>query len=278
MKQLINALLIIFLTTAIVYGQKTNSFNIDKTGTGEKQVILIPGFSCSGDVWEETINSLGDDYTYHSLTLAGFAGQTAQKDPQFDEWAEEISEYIQNEKLENTIVIGHSLGGMMALKLASDYPELIQEIIIVDALPSLAALQNPDFTPDASIDCSSFGENYTQMDDEQFLAMQKMTMYSMSSEQDRHEQLIEWSIASDRFTLGSIYCQLSNLDLREDLQHVNCPSLILMEAPFKSIDAQIQDQYKALKNADIRYSNKGLHFIMYDDTEWYLEQIKDFLK
>lgn len=51
----------------------------------------------------------------------------------------------------------------------------------------------------------------------------------------------------------------------------------LSESYFVSLKPSIEAQYKNLKNANFQYSTKGLHFIMYDDKEWYFNQLNNFL-
>jgi len=61
------------------------------------------------------------------------------------------------------------------------------------------------------------------------------------------------------------------------IQTVQCLSLILLEPCFVNFKPAIENQYKNLKKADMRYDSKGLHCIMYDDKEWYFEQLNNFL-
>ena len=51
---------------------------------------------------------------------------------------------------------------------------------------------------------------------------------------------------------------------------------MLEEVTFKNIKPSIEDQLR-LKTASLQYSNKGLHFIMYDDKEWYFSQLDNFI-
>ena len=75
-----------------------------------------------------------------------------------------------------------------------------------------------------------------------------------------------------------MYCDFFNTDLRNRIAQIKCPSLILLESYFINLKPTIDEQYKNLKTADFKYANEGLHFIMYDDTAWYLEQLNHFLK
>ena len=75
-----------------------------------------------------------------------------------------------------------------------------------------------------------------------------------------------------------MFCDFSNTDLRDKIATIKCPSLILLEAYFVNMKPAIEAQYKNLKNANLQYANKGLHFIMYDDKDWYLAQLTNFIK
>ena len=170
------------------------------------------------------------------------------------------------------------MGGGLALALAADYPEILRGIVVVDALPCLTALMNPSFKSKENNDCSKTIEQITSMTEQQFLAMQKQSIPSLVVDSAMQAKVIEWSVASDRKTFASMYCDFSNTDLRTKISSITCPSLILLESYFKNFEPAIQDQYKNLKTANLQYANKGLHFIMSDDKEWYLNQLHQFIK
>ena len=56
------------------------AFAVQKHGHGPA-VILIPGLTCGGEVWDETVRRLQDRYELHVLTLSGFAGRPARPGP-----------------------------------------------------------------------------------------------------------------------------------------------------------------------------------------------------
>ena len=74
-----------------------------------------------------------------------------------------------------------------------------------------------------------------------------------------------------------MYCDFLNTDLRGKIKSIECPSVILLQSHFKNFKTQIENQYKNLKTANLQYANKGLHFIMYDDQEWYFNQLNENL-
>lgn len=274
--------LILFLFTALylnVFSQnKSYLFNVIKSGQGQRSIIFIPGFASSGEVWNETKSNYEKDFTCYTLTMAGFADAKPQPDATFTNWENKIAEYIKENKIEKPILIGHSMGGGLAMAIASDYPELIGKIIVVDALPCLSALSNPAFESKTKTDCSALINQMTSATNEQFYQMQKISISRLVADTSKQELVISWSLKSDRKTLAEMFCDFSNTDLREKINSIKCPALILLEEYFKNIRPAVEEQFKNLKTGNLQYSNKGLHFIMYDDKEWYMSQLNNFIK
>lgn len=257
---------------------QTYPFQVKISGKGPKNVILIPGYGCSGDVWNQTVQSLGENYKCYVLTMPGFAGVKAQQSPEISDWVKSIAQYIQNEKISKPIVVGHSLGGVMAQWIAADYPSLVSGVVVVDALPCLPALSNPAFKVSPAPDFTPYANHFKALSDQQFAQTETMAAASLSADTAAVPLIASWGIHSDRATLGVIYGQLMNTDLRPKLSAISCPVLVMLEPSFKAISSSIEGQYKDLKTAKLVYATKDLHFIMYDDKDWYLQQLKNFLQ
>ena len=54
----------------------------------------------------------------------------------------DLYDFIDFEDLENPILIGHSMGGKVAMRFAVDYPDLVQKLIIVDIAPKVYGARN----------------------------------------------------------------------------------------------------------------------------------------
>ena len=275
---LIIALLFSALWFNVFAQTKSYPFEVSKTGKGKQAIIFIPGFASSGDVWNETRANFEKDFTCYTFTMAGFAGVKPQPNASFENWKNEIANYIKDNKIEKPIVIGHSMGGGLALALAADYPELISKIVVVDALPCLSALRNPSFKSQEKNDCSAMTSQITGMSESEFLKMQKNNIALLLADVSHQEEAISWSMKSDRKTFAEMYCDFLNTDLRDKIAAIKCQSLVLLEYGFSNFKPAIEAQYKNLKTANLQYSNIGLHFIMYDDKEWYLTQLNNFIK
>jgi pimeloyl-ACP methyl ester carboxylesterase len=275
---LVIALLFSALCLNVFAQTKSYPFEVVKSGKGKQSIVFIPGFASSGDVWNETKANFEKDFTCYTITMAGFAGVPPQSNPLFKNWETEIVNYIRANKIEKPIIVGHSMGGGLALAIASDYPDLMSKIVVVDALPCLSALRDPSFKSQENNDCTSMNNQISSMSEEDFYQMQKRNMAMLLADASKQDEMISWSMKSDRKTFSEMYCDFSNTDLRDKIATIKCPSLILLESGFANYKTPIEAQYKNLKTATFQYSNKGLHFIMYDDIEWYMEQLNNFIK
>jgi len=275
---LVIALLFSALCLNVFAQTKSYPFEVIKSGKGKQSIVFIPGFASSGEVWNETKANFEKDFTCYTLTMAGFAGVKPQSNASFKNWETEIANYIKTNKIEKPILIGHSMGAGLVLAIAADYPDLINKLVVVDALPSLSALMDPSFKSKENNDCSAMINQITTMSEDQFLQMQKSGMPKLLADTSKLEMVIDWSMKSDRNTFAQMYCDFSNTDLRDKIATIKCPSLILLESYFANLKPAIEGQYKNLKTANFQYANKGLHFIMYDDKEWYQTQLNNFIK
>jgi pimeloyl-ACP methyl ester carboxylesterase len=251
--------------------------HIETKGKGVKQVLLLPGFSCSGKVWDSTVSVLSKEYTCHVVTFPGFAGEPAQAAPSLHNWVAGLAQYLEQKNLKNVAVLGHSIGGIMALQLAAAEPKRISQVVVVDALPCLAALQNPAFKASPSVDHSLLAKQFAGISDSAWRSRQEATSPMFTSNPEKQKLLVNWSVASDRSTMGTVYSQFANTDYRDSLSQITCPVLVLLEPSFKGYEVAIQAQYSKLPRKTLAFANIGMHFIMWDDPQWYFGQLNAFL-
>lgn len=280
MKNVIFTILIVFLGFTSFAQQK--SFDVKIIGKG-KPVVLIPGYSCSGDVWKETADHLKNKYQLHILTLAGYAGTKPIGSPILQTVHNEIIAYVKTNKLNKPIVIGHSLGAFMGLWLSSSEPDLFGKLICVDGVPFISALTNPDITADSLKDDPRYNleaviNNFKAIPNEGYVDYMTKAMLYQVQDSTRARQIAEWSYASDRRTLGATIIEMSLTDLRKDIARIKSPVLVLTSLfNTKENSAKIYNQqYAALPNKTIKVADSK-HFIMYDQPEWFYTEIDTFL-
>ena len=115
---------------------------VEARGRGP-DIVFIPGLGSTGAAWRSTADRLDDRYRVHLITLRGF-GQTdicanvngGLSGPA----ANEIRRYIQAQNLSRPALIGHSLGGQIALRVAADMGDGVGRVMVVDSSPFFPAL------------------------------------------------------------------------------------------------------------------------------------------
>ncbi|MDR7090415.1 MULTISPECIES: alpha/beta hydrolase [Cellvibrio] len=264
------------------------SLSVETKGSGPA-LIFIPGLNSGKETFRATCDHFQKNYQCHLLQLPGFAGHPAKPGLQQDfliAMRDEILAYINTHKLKKLTLVGHSLGGTLSLMLTLKAPELVDKLVIVDALPFYPAIQNPALTaelmrPQAE-QMRVMMNNQSQVDYEKNATA---NMQGMSNNPARLPLLIEWSKNSDRATTTQAMIALMTTDLRNDIAAIKQPTLVLGAwAAYKAYGSTkdstagiYQLQYAKLKNVDIRLSDTGYHFLTWDDGDWVNQQISEFL-
>jgi pimeloyl-ACP methyl ester carboxylesterase len=120
-------------------------FSVVVQGTGP-DVILIPGLTASREVWKGTVAAV-PGYRYHLVQVAGFANTPPRGNAKGDvvaPLAEEVARYISSRGLRRPAIVGHSMGGTVAMLVASRHPGLPGKVMVVDMLPQPAGIIGGD--------------------------------------------------------------------------------------------------------------------------------------
>jgi pimeloyl-ACP methyl ester carboxylesterase len=262
------------------------AFKVDVTGKGAP-IILIPGLGSPGEVWDGTVSHYcgSGKRQCHVLTLAGFAGQPAIEGPLLPAVEQQLSEYIAANKFDRPIIIGHSLGGFLGMKLAADHPGQVGRLIIVDTLPALGATQMPGATrPQLKEMADGMRKRMTEQDAAAFAAGQRQMLRSMITRQEDFESMLASSKPSDRATVIDAMADMMADDLRQDIGRIKAPTLVLgswiayKDYGSKPIFEQMyKTQYQQLAGVKVELADTARHFIMYDDPAWMYDRIDNFL-
>lgn len=110
--------------------------HVDRYGSGAQALILIPGLGGGPWVWYGTIAHFQSTYTIYALTLPGFDGRPPTKQtPLFTAFSDSFWKLLADQHIVHPIVIGHSIGGTLAILLGEEHPNRLRAIVAVDGLP-----------------------------------------------------------------------------------------------------------------------------------------------
>lgn len=284
----LGSLLLVMIGLTAIAQQHQQAFGVKVIGQG-KPLLLIPGATCSGEVWEETVDRYKDRYTCHVLTLAGYAGlDTISGPPYLETYKHAIMTYIKENDLRELTLIGHSIGGFLSLWIASEIEEgYLKNVVVVDALPFLAAIYDPmakaGFNEAAA---QAMYQTYAQMNPVQLKQQQLAVASTMCSDTSKLDRIASWGSGSDPKTMAYTMTEMLGKDLRTEIAKIKVPVLVMgafqeqaqfPQYTYEIAEASYKRQYEECKNAQLYIANGAKHFIMYDEPEWFFEKIDNFI-
>ncbi|MBK6264940.1 alpha/beta hydrolase [Marivirga sp. S37H4] len=266
-----------FLFSWIAFSQNPAIYT-EKSGEGNT-LLLLPGFTTPGAVWEESIQHLEKQHSSIMVSYAGFNGLPAIEMPWYETIKKELRAYILKEKLNHFSIVGHSMGGMLAMELAAEFPEKIDKLILVDALPCMRALMMPGVPSTAIQYESAYNQQMLQQNDSAIAAMANLMAQNMTNNKSKINDLTQWGIEADRETFVYGYTDLLKVDLRPSLKDIKAKTIILgADFPDREIVLKnFEEQFLHLKEKSIVLAPDSKHFIMFDQPEWFYDQLNDFL-
>ncbi len=275
MKKLMCFSLLVLFNYTISAQQKAVS--IVKKGKGTP-VFMLPGFGCSDKVWDKTIQQLHGRNAYYMVNYAGFNGLSAIDMPWYETIKKELLLYIQVNQLKEIKIIGHSMGGTLALDIAASLPEMVKDIVLVDALPCMRALMMPGVTAEQLTYDNPYNNRMLTMPMTDMEKEIKIMSAAMTNSAAMADTITQWMLKADRKTYVYGYTDLLKTDLRDSLPGIKANTLIL-GADFPSKEAVIKtynDQFAKLNNKQIEIAENSKHFIMFDQPEWMYRRINTF--
>lgn len=102
-------------------------------GTGDRVLLLLHGLSGSSRWWSRNIPELSRHYRLLVPDLIGFGRSRAASLPPIDEAAALLGEWMDSMELGPVVVVGHSMGGQIAIHLAAADPSRLEKLVLIDS-------------------------------------------------------------------------------------------------------------------------------------------------
>lgn len=99
-------------------------------------LLILHGFLGMGDNWK----TLGKEFTELGFEVHLIDQRNHGRSPHTDEFsydlmANDIKEYMEQKQIEKATLLGHSMGGKNVMLFATKFPELVNQLIVVDIAP-----------------------------------------------------------------------------------------------------------------------------------------------
>lgn len=266
---------------------ESGRFHVRVEGEG-RDIILIPGLSSHPDVWAPLVERLEGDWRVHMIHIQGFAGAPAMDNidgPVAAPVAAEIARYIREQGLEDTVVIGHSMGGTIAMMLAARDPDLVDRLVVIDMIPFMGNMFGGAAATPASVTplADQIGAAMAASTPEQWRASATATIAGMIQTESLRAGPIEHSVTSDPGVAGRAMRELIVTDLRPELSAITAPTQVIYVA-FNNpgmtpaiTDGIYAASFANLDGVVLQRIDDSAHFIMFDQPVALADAINDFI-
>ena len=113
-----------------------NQFNVTEDSDSERQTVLIlHGLFGSKRNWQSIARQLSDQCQVFTLDLRNHGESEHHDDMTYQVMADDVFQFISEHSLKDVSVIGHSMGGKVAMQMALQHPEIIKKLVIIDIAP-----------------------------------------------------------------------------------------------------------------------------------------------
>ncbi len=291
-------LFLAFASTSVALAQRfappiaVGTLKVQGYGDHGRAVILIPGLQGGPWVWQQTIAQLQKNHVVYAVTLAGFDGMPAPADGGnlFDRADASLLQLIEQHKIDKPVLVGHSLGGTLALRFAGQHPNLVSGVVAVDGLPIFPGMERVSAEQRRAM-AAQMRSTMAASTPEQFQAQSLGYMQKIGViDPQLAARYAPMNARSDIKASAQYMAEDLAFDGRAGLKNAHVP--ILEISPYNAADfstppmvmseAQKVAYYQSLlanaPSAKVLSISPSRHFVMLDQPAKFQQALDDFLK
>lgn len=233
-----------------VWTKSFGTLRVERFGTADRAVILVPGLASGAWAWRDAIEGLKGSYSVYAVTLAGFDGVAPVDGPHLDRAVADLAHLIETEHIDGAVIAGHSLGGHIALRVAGEHPTLVSGVLVVDALPQYPPAPAGQ-TPEAR---KQMVDRILGMlraaSDEQYAAYERSSSRMMVSDPAAADRVASLVLRSDRTTVVECAEEMMLKNLTPELGAIRVPVVVVVPIPAPAAD--LPEQFRSLSPDEMK--------------------------
>jgi pimeloyl-ACP methyl ester carboxylesterase len=253
-----------------------NNKNLNYTTQGNGMpVVLIHGLAEDHSIWDETAAELSSDYRLIIPDLPGSGFSELSELLSIDSMAEACKAILDKEDLGLCVLIGHSMGGYVALALAEKFPDMVMGLGLFH---STAYADDEDKIASRKKNISFILKHGTAA----FMQQATPTLFSSKSKEERPEMISylinKYSDFKDESLVAYQQAMIRRPDRSAVLENIVKPVLFIIGKEDKAIPFDLsmrQSHLPAVSFIDV-LEHSG-HMGMMEEFEESLEILKMFL-
>jgi pimeloyl-ACP methyl ester carboxylesterase len=271
------------------------NLHVERFGQGSPALILIPGLSMGAWTWTGQIATFSADHAVYAVTIDGFDGTPTAPPPIISKADAAIVQLVKQEDLVKPVLIGHSIGGHLALRLVEEHSDLFACAVLVDTMPYYPPPAPGQSAQQREQGIAQLADGIQSAPDWLYEEQTRSAVAGMVTDGHEADAVVQHSLSSDRATLAAAMTEMSTEDLRPKLGDIAIPVLVVApvspHAPYMNqalralapdqLTTAVRDwylsQYLGAKTVTVETIANSKHFIMLDQPDALNAAIKGFL-
>ncbi len=246
----------------------------EKHGEAGVPILFIPGLAGGPWIWTDMIRRLAPTHAVYVLTLAGFDGRATTTPPIIDKAVADIARLISGNGFKKPLLVGHSLGGFIGLRLAIEHSALVGGLVTVEGFPVFPPLVEMSAEARRTAAEGLAKQFSPSMEGEAFRAALEKFFAARMNDPVQAREIAAHAARSDPAAIVQYIMEMLPADLRPELGKISVPFLSIVALNSYLIgrsEAETRAFYAGLlsnaPHVSILLIRNARHFVMIDQPE-----------
>ncbi len=257
----------------IILSNGVNLEYVEKGNRNAAAIIFLHGYTDSWHSFETVMKLFPPEFHLIALSQRGHGNSSKPNDGYYPrDFANDLSLFINEKKLGPGVIVGHSLGGLVAQQFAISYPDLAKALVLIDTDAYFA--DNPGLR--------EFIDGVLKFEkpvDYSFASEFQLSTLAKPLDSLQLALFIDESLKLPLHVWKGVAAGLVEVDFTKDLQTIDAPVLIFWGSKDMICFRKDQEDFqKNLKNEKLLVYEGTGHALHWEEPERFVADLVSFIK
>ncbi|MFO7167100.1 MAG: alpha/beta hydrolase [Chloroflexota bacterium] len=236
-----------------------------------RPVLFLHGWMGSWRYWFPTMQHVAEHFRAYSFDFWGFGDSRRPATPEsIQNYSDQVIRFLDELGIDRVLLVGHSMGGMVALKTAIAHPRRIARVAAVGAPIDGDSLSWLLKLTDRPVLAELFART-------RWLRRFAFRHFLGETNDPAVNEILDDSVKSSSTTLQRAVASMWRTDLRPELPRLTVPTLIVHGGRDEIVNPNQADLFNNIPSAQVVVMPESRHFPFLDEAELFNEVLLRFL-
>ncbi|SEQ00639.1 alpha/beta fold hydrolase [Flavobacterium urocaniciphilum] len=240
--------------------------------------LIIHGFLGMSDNWKTLANQFAQlGFEVHALDMRNHGKSFHSDEFSYDVMVQDVKEYVDFHQLQNITLLGHSMGGKIAMLFATTYPELISNLIVADIGPKYYAPHHQSIL--AALNAIDFSQKPSRAEVDEIISTY-ITDFGTKQFLLKNLYWVEPGQLGFRFNLKIFNEKIEEIGKQLPFENTFNGAVLFLRGDKSDyiLDADFETIYYHFPNAVIETVSNAGHWLHAENPSEFFEKVQGFVK